>query len=130
MSKPKCESVKNQGGDYLVWHRVELFLIYLVSLYNIVIIGIIRMKLAKYILLFLLAPYIWAFDLESDFIGTWQIEGDFPFKSYIIYHPPHTYRKPIEFNIEGKVLRQMKSYIPYRTYRKHVLALFGIHQSS
>ncbi|PJE78257.1 hypothetical protein CI610_02819 [invertebrate metagenome] len=59
------------------------------------------MKLAKYLLLFLLAPYIWALDLESDFIGTWQIEGDFPFKSYVIYHQPHTYRKPIEFNIEG-----------------------------
>ena len=66
---------------------------------------ITEMKAFKFLLLIIFTPYVLASQpAKHFFIGTWEIEGVGPFKSFVIYHPPHTYKNPknpIEFEIKG-----------------------------
>ena len=63
---------------------------------------ITKMKAFKFLLLIIFTPYVLASQPDKhSFIGTWEIEGVGLFKSFVIYHPPHTYKNPIEFEIKG-----------------------------
>ena len=63
---------------------------------------ITKMKALKFLLLIIFTPYVLASQPDKYFfIGTWEIEGVGPFKSFVIYHPPHTYKNLIEFEIKG-----------------------------